>query len=101
MTRSLKVYQGEDEAPVYDLTDPLSPVHVIWEEVEAGGKAFKGESSISTFPLRDERGESGSELNLPSNLSRVSLPAGSRVEWLVNGIRLFWGRIGPKDYSRG
>lgn len=101
MTRSLKIYQGEDELPVVDVTEPSSNVHVIWEEVEAGGRAFRGESNLGTFPMRDERGETGSELNLPSGLAHTSLSAGSRIEWLVNSTRLFRGRIGPKDYSRG
>lgn len=101
MSRTLKIYQGEDLTPVRDLTEPSSDVHVIWEEIEAGGKAYKGESSISTFPMRDERGETGSPANLPADLTHISLAAGNRLEWLVNGIRLFRGRIGPKDYSRG
>ena len=101
MSRTLKIYQGEDLTPVIDVTEPSSNVHVIWEEVEAGGRAFRGESNIGTFPMRDEQGETGSELNLPSNLTHTSVSAGSRIEWLVNGVRLFWGRIGPKDYSRG
>ena len=101
MTRSLKIYQGEDATPVIDVTEPSSNVHVIWEEVEAGGRAYRGESTLASFPMRDERGETGSGAGLPSNLTATSLSAGSRIEWLVNGFRLFRGRIGPKDYSRG
>lgn len=105
MARSLKVYQGEDLTPVVDLTEPTSPVHVIWEEVEAGGRAFKGESTVSIIPVRDEQGETGSPASLPMGLTFVSLSNGSRIEWLDgpdgDEVRLFRGRIGPKDYTRG
>src|SRR5688500_8889525 len=104
--RSLIVYQGEDGVPEYDLTESDSPVHVIWEEVEAGGRAFKGESTLSSIPMRDERGETGSSASLPSNLTYTGLPRGSRIEWLEtdtdgNEHRMFRGRIGTKDYRRG
>jgi hypothetical protein len=101
MTQSLKIYQGEDETPVVDVTEPLSLVNVLFEEVEAGGRAYKGESNIGTFPMRDESAETGNPANLPAGLTHKSISAGSRIEWLVNGHRLFRGRIGPKDYSRG
>jgi hypothetical protein len=101
MTRSFIVYQGEDGVPEFDLTESDSPVHVIWEEVEAGGRAYKGESTLSSIPMRDERGETGSSASLPSNLTYTGLPRGSRIEWLEGSNRMFRGRIGTKDYRRG
>src|SRR5688500_10994504 len=99
--RSLIVYQGADGVPEYNLTESDSPVHVIWEEVEAGGRAFKGESTFSSIPMRDERGETGSSASLPSNLTYTGLPRGSRIEWKEGDVRMFRGRIGTKDYRRG
>jgi hypothetical protein len=101
MSKSFKVYAGEDASPILDLTEPDNPVHIIWEEVEAGGRAFQGESTISTFPLRDEQGGTGNPDLLPDGVVLKQILAGSRVEWLAGGNRLFRGRIGPKDYSRG
>ena len=105
MGRSFIVYQGEDETPEFDLTDPDSNVHVKFEEMEAGGKAFRGESASNTIPVRDQRGETGNELNLPGGLTHVSLSRGSRWEWLDgpdgSEVRMAAGRIGTKDYTRG
>lgn len=106
MTRSFKIYQGEDETPVYDLTDPSSNVHVIWDEIEAGGRAFRGESTSNSIPARDERAETGNDENLPVGLTLTSLSRGSRWEWLenvgeANETRMAAGRVGAKDYSRG
>lgn len=105
MARSFKVYLGEDETPVYDLTDATSNVHVVWEEIEAGGRAFKGESTQNSIPIRDEQGETGEDSDLPGGLSYLGLPRGSRWEWLDGSdgseVRMAAGRIGPKDYSRG
>jgi hypothetical protein len=96
MTRSLKVYQGEDQTPIFDYTDD-----VIWERVEAGHRAYKSEAISSQFPMRDEQGETGSSTGLPAGLTQKGLPAGARLEWLEGSTRMFFGRIGPKDYSRG
>jgi hypothetical protein len=102
MTRSLKIYQGEDQTPVTDLTEPTVTPHVKWEEVEAGHRAYQLESTSSSFPMRDEEGETGNELNLPGGLTRVSLAAHNRLIWEDgDGVVLFRGRVGPKDYSRG
>jgi hypothetical protein len=105
MARSFIVYQGEDETPEFDLTDPTSNVHVKFEEMEAGGRAFRGESASNTIPIRDQSGETGNELNLPGGLTHVSLSRGSRWEWLDgpdgSEVRMAAGRIGTKDYTRG
>jgi hypothetical protein len=101
MTRSLKIYQGEDQTPVTDLTEPSSNVHVKWEEVEAGHRAYQFESSSSSFPMRDQEGETGNPANLPGGLSHISLAAHNRLIWDESGTVLFRGRMGPKDYSRG
>jgi hypothetical protein len=104
VARSFKVYQGEDETPVFDLTDPTSQVHVIWEEIEAGGRAFRGESTSNSIPIRDEQAETGSPADLPGGLTHVSLSRGSKWEWLdgpAGDVRMAVGRIGTKDYSRG
>jgi hypothetical protein len=103
--RSFIVYQGEDELPEFDLTDPDSNVHVKFEDIEAGGKAFRGESTTNSIPVRDQQGETGNELNLPGALTHVSLSRGSRWEWLDgpdgSEVRMAAGRIGTKDYTRG
>jgi hypothetical protein len=103
--RSFIVYQGEDETPEFDLTDPDSNVHVKFEEIEAGGKAFRGESTTNSIPVRDQQGETGNPLNLPGALTHVSLSRGSRWEWLDgpdgSEVRMAAGRIGTKDYTRG
>jgi hypothetical protein len=105
MARSFKVYLGEDETPVYDLTDATSNVHVIWDEIEAGGRAFKGESTQNSIPMRDEQAETGEDSDLPVGLTYLGLPRGSRWEWLDgpdgSEVIMAAGRIGPKDYSRG
>jgi hypothetical protein len=105
VARSFIVYQGEDETPEFDLTDPESNVHVKFEEIEAGGKAFRGESTTNSIPVRDQQGETGNELNLPGALTHVSLSRGSRWEWLDGPdgaeVRMAAGRIGTKDYTRG
>jgi hypothetical protein len=105
VARSFIVYQGEDETPEFDLTDPESNVHVKFEEIEAGGKAFRGESTTNSIPIRDQSGETGNELNLPGGLTHVSLSRGSRWEWLDGPdgaeVRMAAGRIGTKDYTRG
>jgi hypothetical protein len=106
VTRSFKIYQGEDETPEYDLTDPDSNVHVIWDEIEAGGRAFRGESTTSSIPIRDEQAVTGNSADLPMGLTNVSLSRGSKWEWLenvgdANETRMAAGRIGTKDYSRG
>jgi hypothetical protein len=101
MARSLKIYQGEDQTPVTDLTEPDVSPHVIWEEIEAGHRAYQLESTQSSFPMRDEQGETGNEINLPVGLTRVSLAAHNRLIWDESGTVLFRGRVGPKDYSRG
>ena len=105
MARSFVIKQGEDETPESDLTDATSPVHVIWEEVEAGGRAFRGESNTSTIPMRDEQGQTGNSLDLPSGLDNVSISRGSRWYWLDgpdgDEVRMAVGRVGTKDYSRG
>jgi hypothetical protein len=105
VARSFIVYQGEDETPEFDLTDPDSNVHVKFEEIEAGGKAFRGESTTNSIPVRDQQGETGNELNLPGALTHVSLSRGSRWEWLDGPdgveVRMAAGRIGTKDYTRG
>jgi hypothetical protein len=105
MARSFIVYQGEDETPEFDLTDPTSNVHVKFEDMEAGGRAFRGESASNTIPIRDQEGETGNELNLPGALTHVSLSRGSRWEWLDgpdgSEVRMAAGRIGTKDYTRG
>jgi hypothetical protein len=103
--RSFIVYQGEDELPEFDLTDPDSNVHVKFEDIEAGGKAFRGESTTNSIPVRDQQGETGNELNLPGALTHISLSRGSRWEWLDGPdgaeVRMAAGRIGTKDYTRG
>lgn len=100
--RKFTSWQGQDLSPEYDFTDPTSDVHVIWEEVEVGGRAWKGEADIGTIPLRDERGVTGNELNLPAGLTRVSLAAHNRWAWTEqhgsNTVARGW--IGPKDYMR-
>jgi hypothetical protein len=105
VARSFIVYQGEDETPEFDLTDPDSNVHVIFEEVEAGGRAYRGESNSSTIPMRDERGETGNEAELPVGLTHVSLSRGSRWVWMDgpdgDEVIMATGRIGAKSYSRG
>jgi hypothetical protein len=106
VTRSFKIYQGEDETPEYDLTDPTANVHVIWDEIEAGGRAFRGESTTSSIPIRDEQAVTGNSADLPMGLTNVSLSRGSKWEWLenvgdANETRMAVGRIGTKDYSRG
>jgi hypothetical protein len=101
MARSLKIYQGEDQTPVTDLTEPDVSPHVIWEEIEAGHRAYQLESTQSSFPMRDEQGETGNEIDLPVGLTRVSLAAHNRLIWDESGTVLFRGRVGPKDYSRG
>jgi hypothetical protein len=105
VARSFIVYQGEDETPEFDLTDPESNVHVKFEEIEAGGKAFRGESTTNSIPVRDQSGETGNELNLPGGLTHVSLSRGSRWEWQDGPdgaeVRMAAGRIGTKDYTRG
>jgi hypothetical protein len=105
VARSFIVYQGEDELPEFDLTDPESNVHVIFEEVEAGGRAYRGESNSSSIPMRDQRGETGNEEDLPGSLTHVSLSRGSRWVWMDgpdgSEVIMASGRIGPKSYSRG
>jgi hypothetical protein len=103
VARSFIVYQGEDELPEFDLTDPESNVHVIFEEVEAGGRAYRGESNSSSIPMRDQRGETGNEEDLPGALTHVSLSRGSRWVWRdgTDDVIMATGRIGPKSYSRG
>jgi hypothetical protein len=105
VARSFKIYQGEDETPVYDLTDPTSNVHVIWEEIEAGGRAFRGESTTNSIRIRDEQAETGNSADLPVGLTNLSLSRGSRWEWLDgpdgSEVRMAAGRIGTKDYTRG
>lgn len=100
MARSLKNYQGEDLTPVNDLTEPTSGVHVKWEESEFGGRAYKGESSMSTFKMRDERGESGPTVPAGQGLSLVSIASGHRIEVMESGHKLFRGRVGVQDYQR-
>ncbi len=102
MTRKFTSWQGADLSPEYDFTDPLSDVNVIWEEVEVGGRAWRGESDVGTVPIRDERGQTGNEANLPSGLALVSLAAHNRWRWSEqNGSNtMARGWIGPKDYMR-
>lgn len=100
--RKFTSWQGEDLSPEYDFTDPFSSVHVVWEEVEVGGRAWKGEADVGTVPLRDELGETGNELNLPAGLTRVSLAAHNRWRWSEQhgSNTMARGWIGPKDYMR-
>ena len=94
-TRTAKLYQGEDKAPIVDYTDL-----VIWEESEFGTRAHNGEGSSSNVVIRDPLGETGSPLNLPSGLSFKTLPSKSLFLIEVDSSLLFRGRVGIKNYSR-
>ncbi len=95
MTRSAKLYQGEDLWPVIDYTDS-----VIWEESEFGTRAWRGEGSASSIVIRDPLGEQGSASNLPAGLTSRSLASKNVFVVDLDGEYMFRGRVGIKNYTR-
>jgi hypothetical protein len=102
--RSFKIYQGEDNSPVTDMTDESTnsmAVNIRWEDAEFGTRAYRGESTNSNITVNDPNGVTGNEIGLPGGLTRVSLASRNVLEF-VHGSNILWrGRMATKDYSRG
>lgn len=96
MTRTLKVYNGEDQTPITDITDMVE-----WPECEFGQRAHLGESTLSNLRFRDEEGRVGNSSGLPAGLTPFSLNAHNVVIWQQSGFTMGRMRISPKDWTRG
>lgn len=94
--RVLRIYQGEDQTPVTDITDMVE-----WPDSEFGQRAHLGEGTTSRVRFRDEDGRTGNSQNLPAGLTSLSLAAHNVVTWVEGSNTMFRGRMSPKDYSRG
>ena len=96
MTRTLKVYNGEDRTPIYDITDLVE-----WPDCEFGHRAHMGESTLSNLRFRDEDGRVGNAVGLPAGLQQLQLSAHNVVVWQESGVTMGRMRISPKDWTRG
>lgn len=96
MSRTLKVYSGEDQTPVTDITDLIE-----WPEAEFAQRANFGEGTLSRIRLRDEDGRVGHSINLPAGLSGIALNPHNVVVWQESGVTMGRMRVSPKDWTRG
>ena len=96
MSRTLKLYSGEDQTPVTDLTDMIE-----WPEATFSQRAHLGEGSLSRIRFRDEDGRAGNSSGLPAGLSPIAINAHNVVVWQESGQTMGRMRISPKDWTRG
>lgn len=100
MTRTLKLYQGADMDPEWDYSD-----WVEWGDCEFGTRAHNGEATQGQLRIRDERGETGNELNLPGGLTYRGMSAHNVMTLTEDASgsekHLWRGWVIPKDYTRG
>lgn len=94
--RSLTFYEGEDLSPEWDVTDLVK-----WEEAEFGTRAWRGESTNTDIPFRDEQSRTSHADNLPAGLQKIVFQARNTLEF-VHGSNVLWrGRIANQSYFRG
>lgn len=96
MTRTLKLYSGEDQSPIVDLTDLVE-----WPDSEFAHRAHLGEGSLSRIRFRDEDGRVGNSSDLPAGLTAIPINAHNVVVWQESGVTMGRMRISPKDWTRG
>jgi len=96
VSRTLKLYSGEDQTPVTDLTGMIE-----WPEATFSQRAHLGEGSLSRIRFRDEDGRAGNSSGLPAGLSPIAINAHNVVVWQESGQTMGRMRISPKDWTRG